>query len=180
MLMKIFSVFLWIPRVLLTLFIIWLLGFIFFAIYVTGYPTPSIAEATDGIVVFTGGKGRVVEGLRIFRQQAQKPLLLISGLRCDISSLLSPRDDTERIIVDYAKNTKENAIFTKKWLTDNRMGSLRLVTSYYHLPRSLWEARKWPASVKVIPHPVHLQTHMLSYTLLKEYSKFIITVLEIF
>ena len=52
-------------------------------------------------------------------------------------------------------NTVENAIETGEWIRKNKVRSIRLVTSNYHIPRSLEEFRSQNPQIKIVPHPVY-------------------------
>ena len=53
-----------------------------------------------------------------------------------------------------ADNTAGNARETATWMAEEGYGSLRLVTSSYHMPRSLAAFRRVMPSVNIVPHPV--------------------------
>ena len=51
-------------------------------------------------------------------------------------------------------NTLGNAIETAEWSRDKNFRSLRLVTSAYHMPRSLIEFKHAMPNIQIIAHPV--------------------------
>ena len=66
-----------------------------------------------------------------------------------------PQDRSRRIDIGHAAdNTAGNAAETAAWAENNGIQSLRIVTSVYHLPRSLLEFRQAMPDVKLVPHPV--------------------------
>lgn len=141
----------------------WLAGFLWFA---ADLPT-SVAEPgheTDAIVVLTGGRGRVHQGLALLAERRAKKLF-ISGVYqgVDVRELLrvsqqSPADLECCIALGYeADSTRGNALETASWLREQGMRSLRLVTSAYHMPRSLLEFRRVMPDVMIVPHPVFPQ-----------------------
>ncbi|MDH5558066.1 MAG: YdcF family protein, partial [Alphaproteobacteria bacterium] len=53
-----------------------------------------------------------------------------------------------------AEDTGSNAIESAVWVHTNKIASIRLVTSSYHMPRSLLEFHATIPGMEVIPHPV--------------------------
>jgi uncharacterized SAM-binding protein YcdF (DUF218 family) len=58
------------------------------------------------------------------------------------------------VIGHQAQNTPGNAIETARWMRREGYHSLRLVTSWYHMPRSLLEFERAMPGVDIVPHPV--------------------------
>jgi len=93
----------------------------------------------------------------------------------------------EVIIERASKNTVENAIKTNEWIKDNNIKSIRLVTSNYHMPRSVLEFKSQNAGVKIILNPVYSDKvsdkwwkNWGSFVLIaSEYTKFIIVYAKI-
>ena len=104
----------------------------------------------DTIVVLTGGAGRLELGLQLLAQ-GKAPMLFISGVSKgttvgEIARLASPaaKQGLERFspaihLGDAAVNTIGNAEETKRWLGEQHVKNLILVTSNYHMPRSISE-----------------------------------------
>lgn len=97
----------------------------------------------DAKVIFTGGSGGLFGGSGI--AGSVKQYFVDAGIEPD------------RIIVENdSRNTYENAVFTKaivKPAADNRW---LLVTSAYHMPRSIGVFRK--VGFNVVPYPVDFRT----------------------
>jgi uncharacterized SAM-binding protein YcdF (DUF218 family) len=138
----------------------WLAGLQWFA---TGLPN-SVAEplrVTDAIVVLTGGSGRVHQGLELLAAK-RAGRLFISGVYrgVDVQELLrvsqkSPGDLECCVTLGYkADSTRGNARETAGWMREQGLVSLRLVTSDYHMPRSLLEFRRVLPDAEIVPHPV--------------------------
>jgi uncharacterized SAM-binding protein YcdF (DUF218 family) len=134
-------------------------GFLVFASSIAHY-APVTGLHADGIVVLTGGEHRLSEATRLLAEDRGKRLL-ISGVnrattRHDIyrKSGLSAAL-FERVDVGYAAHdTSGNAEETKAWAATHGFSRLIIVTSSYHMPRSLAElGRAMPASA-LIPYPV--------------------------
>ncbi len=128
---------------------LWLGGFVWFGLQV---PTiSSLNPKGDAIIVLTGGAGRVKYGLDLLANNNGKAVF-ISGVSKkvrmgDVLRQASPK--TRRAIKKMkptpvylgarAQNTIGNAEEVKEWLRDKDYQKLLLVTSAYHMPRSLSE-----------------------------------------
>ena len=117
-------------------------------------------EHTDAIVVLTGGSGRLGMGLKLLSERKAEKLFVSGVYRgLDVRRLLemSQRSPTEMsccIGIGYAVDTIGNATETAAWMRENGFTSLRLVTSDYHMPRSLMEFREALPDIRLVPHPV--------------------------
>ena len=100
---------------------------------------------TDGIVVLTGDKNRISEGINILKKSSSQRLL-ISGVNKKISnsvikSLYANDTETRQLFNccihfdKISKNTFENSRETYFWARDQNLKTLLIVTSYYHIPR---------------------------------------------
>ncbi len=173
--------------------VLWLSGMVFFAWQINHFSSPS-DEKTDAIIVLTGGKNRISEAVKLY--EAGKGLrLFISGVDKDISlnNIVSTQqvnisDATNVDIGHEASNTVENAQETSEWINKNDIKSIRLVTSNYHILRSLIEFREFNPQTKIIIHPVYSEniekkwwTSWQTFSLIfKEYNKFICAYLRSF
>ncbi len=118
-------------------------------------------SATDAIVVLTGGSLRVQSGFALLAAGKAKKLF-ISGVHpgTDVAALLrADHQSAEKvaccIVLGYeADNTLGNALETAAWMRQERFASLRLVTSSYHMPRSLLEFTRAMPDIRIIAHPV--------------------------
>lgn len=116
---------------------------------------------TDAIVVLTGGHGRIEEGVLLLREGLAKKLF-ISGVdeHLDVQDVLKSvhlppaPGDTAITLGHRADSTASNAAETSDWMHALDYKSMRLVTSAYHMPRSLLEFRHATPDIKIIPHPV--------------------------
>lgn len=115
------------------------------------------------MVVLTGDKDRIPAALELL-QTYPKSQLLISGLSkktslSEIAARVSDkyRLDSEiwkRVAVDSeATSTVENAKETQKYLTKHGIQRLVLVTSDYHLTRSVAIFDKW-VSAELVPYAI--------------------------
>ena len=175
----------YILRTILTVSLLWGIGFAWFIHDLGHLPTHS-SLTTDGIVVLTGGRGRIEAGLN-FLQQTKVQRLLISGVHEDyrlknalndhFSGLLSQID------LDFkATNTVENAEQAYLWAKKHDIHSLCLVTSDYHVRRALLVFKMKLPNVEI--HPCTVSTtrsvfFMSEFVLLShEYNKFLITLIK--
>lgn len=175
--------------VLLSLLVAGLVGgFIAFAVSATTMHEAETQRA-DAIVVVTGGEDRISAALALLRQDSGRRLL-ISGVHPRTSEA-AIRDHTgERrqlfeCCVDIgreASDTIGNAEETRDWATPRGYRSLIVVTSSYHMPRTLAEFARAMPGIELVPHPVvsrHMRDrswwqHPASLRLLaSEYVKFI-------
>ena len=115
-----------------------------------------------GVVVLTGGKNRIEKGVDIL-SKGYGDKLLISGvfMPSEIEAKFSLEKEKKELFkccVSFdqrSKNTYENAEEVVKWLNENKdIKSIILVSSYYHLPRSIMIfEKKIESDVKIYPTP---------------------------
>jgi uncharacterized SAM-binding protein YcdF (DUF218 family) len=135
-------------------------GFVMFARTVAGYLPGGAVPRADGIVVLTGGELRLLAGVRLLKE-GRAARLLISGVnpqttRQDLRRLsgLAERVFASRVDIDYAHTTIDNAEETKSWAAAKGYRKLIVVTSSYHMPRSLTELTRAMPNVTLVPYPV--------------------------
>lgn len=136
-------------------------GFYVFAMSVGNLVRHDVSPA-DGIVVLTGGEDRVATGIQLMGQGRGRRLL-ISGVHPKTGS---PDDIRRRLggnlkifncCVDLgheAHDTVGNAEEAREWAEMLGYRSLIVVTSSYHMPRSLAEFSRTMPNVELIPYPV--------------------------
>jgi uncharacterized SAM-binding protein YcdF (DUF218 family) len=135
-------------------------GFLLFAGKVAGY-APIYNLRGDAIVVLTGGELRLAAAAKLLKE-GRGARLLISGVNRQTSlddlkriSGLSDRLFTCCVDIDYeAYTTSGNADETKAWAEARGLKRLIVVTSSYHMPRSLTELSRALPGVVLVPHPV--------------------------
>lgn len=143
----------------IVLFAVWLCGLSYFGYIINSY-TSDNTERTDAIVVLTGGKNRINEAIKLLNDNLADRLF-ISGVRKNVTladieeNTSSHINDFNRIELGYkATNTIGNASEIKEWIDKNSIGSIRLMTSHYHIPRALAELSAYNLRLKIIVHPV--------------------------
>ena len=135
-------------------------GFFVFADQVATAQSPPSPRA-DGIVALTGDTGRIGAAIDLLNQDSATRLL-ISGVDQAISaetlrnafpasvSLFGCCIDIGRA----ARDTRGNALEARDWVRDHGYRSLIVVTSAYHMPRSLSEMSRALPEVELVPVPV--------------------------
>jgi uncharacterized SAM-binding protein YcdF (DUF218 family) len=135
-------------------------GFVIFAGSIAHYEAAPGVHG-DGIVVLTGGEHRLSEAARLLTEGRGKRLL-ISGAnraatRADLYRTSGLSAETFRCCVDVgyaAHDTIGNAEETKAWAAANGFARLIIVTSSYHMPRSLVELGRVMPGSALVPYPV--------------------------
>lgn len=137
-------------------------------IFVKSIPRTPVGDAvtTDAIVVLTGGSLRIAYGFELL-EKGKAQTLFISGVdkESDLASVMEANhanarirklaDEGDVIVLGYqADSTRGNAVETAKWMQEEGLKSLRLVTSNYHVPRSVLEFRRAMPHIIMIADPV--------------------------
>jgi uncharacterized SAM-binding protein YcdF (DUF218 family) len=126
--------------------LVYVLGYALFAVLL---PREAGGERTDAIVVLTGGSGRLERGFMLLERRAA-PKMLISGVARTVRpvELAEAYDLDERwfdccvTLGREAFDTRSNADEVARWVSRNRVRSIRLVTNDVHMPRARYEMRK--------------------------------------
>jgi uncharacterized SAM-binding protein YcdF (DUF218 family) len=163
-------------RALSLLFLAWAIGFLWF---VVALPKPADGTKTDAVIVPTGGPGRIARGLAVL-DQGLAERMLVSGVDREVRPQefaaefgVSPRTMACCVTLGFAAvDTRSNAAETAKWVAQNEVRSLRLVTTDWHMRRAAGELdRTLPDHVTVIRDAV--PSHPDLGTLFLEYHKLI-------
>ena len=178
--------------------IIWVGGLFWFKSYIVE-EQKVVSAKTDAIVILTGGTERLEEGLRLLRENYSENLFISGvGKKATIRELLIENGFTDEVVEEVkkkvelgyeAENTLGNARETAKWMQENDYHSLRMVTSNYHMTRSMLEFRIAMPDVVIIPHAVTPENVKLDQwwkypgtrnLIITEYNKFLGATLHYF
>jgi uncharacterized SAM-binding protein YcdF (DUF218 family) len=147
-------------RFLAALLLVYMLGFLWFAGDLPEPVAPSVR--TDAIVVPTGGGGRIERGLAVLRAHSAKKLF-VSGVDREVRPRefeaeyrVTPAEMDCCVVLGFAAlDTRGNALETASWIESGHFDSLRLVTSDWHMRRSVGELGEvLPPNVNVIEDAV--------------------------
>lgn len=140
--------------------LVWSAGLL---VFISELPAPASGRPApaDGVVVFTGGEDRVVSAMALLNDGVGKRLL-ISGVnpnvsRPELAALWTGDPALFDCCVDLgheAQTTMGNASELGAWTREHGYKSLILVTSDYHMPRALIEARDRLPDVAITPFAV--------------------------
>lgn len=136
-------------------------GFLYFASEIDRLSNVTHMADADGIVVLTGDGDRIFTGLELLRQEKGKRLL-ISGVhektsRSVLRRITGAEADLFECCVDIdraALDTVGNAKQAGSWAERNGFRKIILVTSDYHMPRSMIEFSRRLGNAKIIPFAV--------------------------
>lgn len=142
------------------------MNFFFSSLFFLSFFTSSMCQSSlspisspeDSIIVFTGDSGRIAAGLNLLADDFA-PRLLISGVHSGttIDDLRLAHPSSQDlfdccITLDYkSTNTRENVVESSRWLDSTNSRSVILVTSDYHMPRSLAEFRAIRPDLRIRP-----------------------------
>lgn len=143
------------------LFLIWLGGFIIFQQYIRKHQEDLVSK-TDAIIVLTGGQNRIVEAVRLYNE-GLADMLFISGVGQNVDIKTLEKQNNTMIVRDLhqvylgkeATNTFQNAIEVSEFIRRHNLKSIRLVTSYYHMPRSVVQILRFNPDLTIIEHYVY-------------------------
>jgi uncharacterized SAM-binding protein YcdF (DUF218 family) len=171
--------------------VLWAIGFGWFAASVVTMTPQNPNEKTDAIIVLTGGDKRIVTGLDLL-STGMADKVFISGVHGavslpDITAKWGgdPSLITCCVTLGYqASTTSTNATESAQWIADQKISSIRLVTSNYHMLRSSLLFHQVLPLIKILHHPVspdHFDPAQRQFWLLtfEEYNKLLLTWLRL-
>jgi len=122
-------------------------------------------EKADLIVVFVGGAGRIEAGHQLAKAGYAPYLVISPATDAKLKSYgekyrLAPT--VKYIVEDKARSTFENALYTKRIISEHNFQSVILVTSSYHLPRSYCLLKLLLAGDKIKIMPFGIQRNQIN------------------
>ena len=159
------------------LFLLYLLGFILFAVTLG---SPGEKQRTDAVVVVTGGSGRIERGIAVLSDGYAKRMLIAgtdpSVTKPDLARRLKGKRKLLNCCVDLGSesvDTRSNAEEAKRWLAKRRYKSFRLVTSDWHMRRARYVFRRvLRGEYEIVPDAVRTEPSFT--TLFGEYNKLLL------
>lgn len=161
-------------RLIIVLLLAWALGFAWFAL---ALPQPHAGGKTDGVIVLTGGEGRVARGLEALRKGWARSLL-VSGVDREVKPRefvavyhIAPAQMACCVTLGFESvDTRSNAREAARWIAANKFRSVRLITTDWHMRRADYELSLMkPKGVVVVRDAVASQPSV--ETLFTEYHK---------
>lgn len=166
-----------ITRIASFVLVAWLLGFAAFALTL---PAPADDGITDGIVVLTGGPGRIRRGIMLLEDKRARRLL-VSGVdrqvrAHELAAEFDVPQDLAVCCIDLGResvDTRSNADETAAWVKKRRYRSIRLVTTDWHMPRARFElSRMLDGDVVIVGDAVRSEPSFR--VLFTEYNKYVL------
>jgi uncharacterized SAM-binding protein YcdF (DUF218 family) len=181
--------------ILLLIALLWGVGLLAFGDRVAkSTPAPEPAAA-DGIVALTGASSQRIEAAIRLLELGKGKRLLISGVNRevrpnelrDISRSAGRAYDCCVDLGFKAVDTQGNARETAEWVASHGFRSVIVVTSDYHIPRSMLELHAAMPDIQIQPFPVATETLDAqrwwrrggdSRRLIFEYSKYVMILMR--
>ena len=118
-----------------------------FALFAVTLGTPAASDVrTDAAVVITGGSGRIEHAFDVLADKGAKRLLVAGAdplvTKADLVERLGGSERLVRCCVDLGSesvDTRSNAEEARRWLDRHNFGSVRLITSDWHMRRAGYE-----------------------------------------
>ena len=156
------------------------------------YNQASFNYQTDGIAVLTGGKGRINLGLELFNKNRNLKLI-ISGVDkkvSDKSIIPNNLKNKSSITIDkISESTYENAQIINEWTSKYKLQNVTIITSYYHMPRSMMLIQSFTPTINFYAYPVEKkisnkisfkENNLYYFFITEEYVKYLVSHFIIF
>lgn len=142
--------------------VVFFAGFAVFSERTTRAAPPDPAPRADGIVALTGGGGARIAAAMTLLDDGAGARMLVSGVNPsttddDVRALAGGEDANFDCCVDLgraARTTVGNAQEVAAWAREHGYRRLIVVTSDFHMPRSLLELHHAASDLELIPYPV--------------------------
>jgi len=149
--------------IIFLILLIWICGYGIFLLHIRTLEPEQPDQKTDAIIVLTGGNLRIGTGLELYTN-GMAPELFISGVHNlvtdkEIKAMWHGPKPLPKCCITLGRDattTIGNALEADKWIKANHIESIRLVTSSYHMPRSILEFSSAldGSNIETITHPV--------------------------
>ncbi|HYW16061.1 MAG TPA: YdcF family protein [Allosphingosinicella sp.] len=166
-----------IRRAISAVILLYLLGYVMFAV---ALPRPAGEQATDAIVVLTGGAKRIERGLDLMARNRAKRMLVSGVARTvrpeELAAQYRADDSLFQCCVDLGRmavDTRSNAEEVARWMDKHKFKSMRLVTTDWHMPRARFElSRRLGGGIAVVGDAV--ESNPSFSQLFIEYNKYLL------
>lgn len=170
-------------RIVAAAVLIWVLGFALWVVLLPERGDDGIR--TDGIVVMTGGPGRVDRGVDLLRAGRAERLLVSGVARTvrphELALTVDAPPSLFQCCVDLGReavDTRSNADETAKWVKRRGYRSIRLVTSAWHMPRARLElSARLDDDVLIVSDAVPGERPPAAMS--REYTKYVLRLLAV-
>jgi len=158
--------------------LLWIAGFMMFALFL---PQPAPHDAvTDGIVVMTGGRGRVERGLALLTDKRAKRLLISGVDRRVRPHELALQFKAPLALIDCcvdlgheSVDTRSNGEEAARWISLHHYRSIRLVTSDWHMVRARHDLEAAAGDdLRILADAVPTEPGLVE--LVREYNKYVL------
>jgi uncharacterized SAM-binding protein YcdF (DUF218 family) len=149
-------------RIAAAIVMLWLFLFLWFML--DAFFCSSVPDAScDNVVVLTGEKCRIPHALRSIEINKPRSIFIsgvnekttlndILGINLLEYNIVYPKKDVSFILGKRAKNTFENAIEINEWVKKNGIKKILLITSDYHMRRSILEIKHKTKDLEIVPY----------------------------
>ena len=141
----------------------------FFWVFSRAVVVPKNIEA-DAVIVFNGGSNHVKAGYEIVQSLNTRYLVISSASKSHLATFdrkYKLQSNVRHIEESLARTTMENAAYCQKIVGRHKLKSIVLVTSAYHMPRSLAMLNLCmlgkAANAKIYCAPVGLERNVMGY-----------------
>ena len=162
-------------------FVIWIVFLILFFAKTMSYRKNFIQseKKSYNVVILTGGKHRISKSFDFLNQNNIKSIFVSGVYPTTQPHHLFPRYKFSKqipiILGKKARNTYENALEIKQWQQDTKLDEIVLITSDYHMLRSLYEIKRVNNGLKIIPLAICSDMNFeFIINCLKEFHKMIV------
>jgi uncharacterized SAM-binding protein YcdF (DUF218 family) len=159
----------WFARLCLGIFLIFMAEGLYFAWVLK---TDRLPQKSEAIVAFMGSEKRIAAAYHLANQDLAS-FMVLSPAKDRAQQTLDKKYNLKPTIThvteDQATTTFENALYTSQIVKTHRWKTVTLVTSDYHMPRSLALLDSFLAGehVDIHPYPVYPDTQVSKTVMLK-------------